>query len=96
MAFRSRIRLENVTDLLACSAPCYNIGDQFHDHFRQGRTSEQKIEKINFMVPPSEIFYFYFFKTHQEDILTSPVLLLITKTVWQTRFGPPLREVKHC
>jgi hypothetical protein len=57
MTFDSWIVIENVVGFLASSATCYNFGGQFQGHFHQGRTSEQKLQEINFVATFFEVFY---------------------------------------
>jgi hypothetical protein len=56
---------------------------QSHSHpFHRSRASEQKLQEINFMISSTKTFDFYFFKSYQGDVLGSPIMGFITRTIW--------------
>jgi hypothetical protein len=82
-ACHRRMSLKEAVHLPASSAGWIDPRGQSHGHpFHRSCASEQKLQEINFMISSTKTFDLYFFKSYQGDVLGSPILGFITRTIW--------------
>jgi hypothetical protein len=83
LAFHGRIRLEDVLYFVAPVVTCRKLMGRPHAHsFKHWCASEYHFQEIKLMILPVEAFDVHFFKIDQGDIFASPVLGLITETMY--------------